>query len=62
MVKGARMMGASQEMVMANWDEQAIASRANVPTNLDEVAVELKKINYNLIKTIDLKSKIIILL
>jgi hypothetical protein len=43
-------------MVMANWDEQAVASRANV------AAIELKKINYNLSKIVDLKSKIIILL
>jgi hypothetical protein len=56
MLKEARMMGASQEMVMANWDEQAVASRANV------AAIELKKINYNLSKIVDLKSKIIILL
>jgi hypothetical protein len=28
MVKEARMMGASQEMVMSNWDEQAVASGA----------------------------------
>jgi hypothetical protein len=57
MLKGARMMGASQEMVMANWDEQALASRANVAANLDMVAAELKKINYNLSKIIDLKKQ-----
>jgi hypothetical protein len=51
------MMGASQEMVMSNWDEQAVASRANVAANLDMVAVELKKINYNLSKIVDLKKQ-----
>jgi ABC-type bacteriocin/lantibiotic exporter with double-glycine peptidase domain len=62
MVKEARMMGASQEMVMSNWDEQAVASGANVPANLDMVAAELKKINYKLRKIVDRKSKTIILL
>jgi hypothetical protein len=51
------MMGASQEMVMANWDEQAVASRANVAANLDMVVAELKKINYNLSKIVDLKKQ-----
>jgi hypothetical protein len=57
MLNEARMMGASHEMVMSNWDEQAIASRANVHANLDMVAVELKKINYNLSKIVDLKKQ-----
>jgi hypothetical protein len=57
MLKGARMMGASQEMVMAIWDEQVVASRANVAANLDMVATELKKINYNLSKVVDLKKQ-----
>jgi septation ring formation regulator EzrA len=51
------MMGASQEMVMANWDEQVVASRANVAANLDMVVAELKKINYNLSKIVDLKKQ-----
>jgi hypothetical protein len=57
MVKEARMMGASQEMVMSNWDEQAVASGANVPANLDMVAAELKKINYKLRKIVDRKKQ-----
>jgi hypothetical protein len=57
MLKGAKMMGASQEMVMSNWDKQAVACRANVPATLDMVAAELKKINYNLSKIVDLKKQ-----
>jgi hypothetical protein len=57
MLKGARMMGASQEMAMSIWDEQAVASRANVPANLDMSAAELKKINYSLSKIVDLKKQ-----
>jgi hypothetical protein len=57
MLKGARMMGVSQEMMMSNWDEQAVVSRANVPANLDMFVVELKKINYNLSKMFDLKNQ-----
>jgi hypothetical protein len=57
MLKGARMMGASQEMVISNWDKHTVVSRANVPANLDMVAAELKKINYNLSKIIDLKKQ-----
>jgi hypothetical protein len=49
------MMGASEEMVMSNWDEQAIARRANMLANLDMFGAELKKINYCLSKIIDLK-------
>jgi hypothetical protein len=30
MIKGARMMGASEQMAMSNWNEQAVASRANI--------------------------------
>jgi hypothetical protein len=48
-------MGASEEMVMSNWDEQVIARRANMPANLDMFGAELKKINYSLNKIIDLK-------
>jgi hypothetical protein len=55
MLKGARMMDTSEEMVMSNWDKQAIASRANMPTNLDMFGAELKKINYSLNKIVDLK-------
>jgi hypothetical protein len=40
---------------MSNWDEQAVASRANVPANSDMFATELKKINYNLHNLDDLK-------
>jgi hypothetical protein len=57
MLKGARMMGASQKMVISNWDKQAVASRVNVSANLDMVAAELKKINYNLSKIVDLKKQ-----
>jgi hypothetical protein len=57
MLKGARMMGVSQEMMMSNWDEQVVVSRANVPANLDMFVVELKKINYNLSKMFDLKNQ-----
>jgi hypothetical protein len=57
MLKGARMMGVLQEMVMSNWDEQAFAGRANVPANWDMVAAELKKINYNQSKIVDLKKQ-----
>jgi hypothetical protein len=57
MLKGARMMGVSQEMMMSNWDEQVVISRANVPANLDMFVVELKKINYNLSKMFDLKNQ-----
>jgi hypothetical protein len=39
MVKGARMMGVSEEMMMSNWNEQAVASRANMPANLDMFGV-----------------------
>jgi ABC-type uncharacterized transport system YnjBCD substrate-binding protein len=42
---------------MSNWDEQAVASMANVPANLDMVAAELKKINYNLSKIVDLRKQ-----
>jgi hypothetical protein len=55
MLKGARMMDASEEMVMSNWDKQAIVSRANMPANLDMFGTELKKINYSLNKIVDLK-------
>ena len=55
MIKGAGLMGSSNEMVMSNWDEQAVASRANVLANLDMFAAELKKINCNLSKIVDLK-------
>jgi hypothetical protein len=51
------MMGGSQKMVMSNWDEQAVASSANVSVNLDMVAAELKKINYSLSKIVDLKKQ-----
>jgi hypothetical protein len=57
MLKGVRMMAASKEMVMSNWDEQAVASRTNVLANLDMVAAELKKINYNLSKIVDLRKQ-----
>jgi hypothetical protein len=57
MLKGARIMGTSQEMEMSNWDEQVVASRANVPANSDMFAAELKKINYNLRKLVDLKKQ-----
>jgi hypothetical protein len=50
MLKGAKMMGVPEEMVMSNWDEQAIASRANMSGNLDMFGAELKKINYSLSK------------
>jgi hypothetical protein len=53
MIKGARMMGASEEMVMSNWNEQAVASRANMPANLDMFGAELKKINCSLSKIVD---------
>jgi hypothetical protein len=55
MLKGARMMDTSEEMVMSNWDKQAIVSRANMPANLDMFGAELKKINYSLNKIVDLK-------
>jgi hypothetical protein len=57
MVKGARMMDVSEEMMMSNWNEQAVASRANMPANLDMFGAELKKINCSLSKIVDLKSK-----
>jgi hypothetical protein len=34
-----------------------VASRENVPTNLDMFAAELKKINYNLCNLVDLKKQ-----
>jgi hypothetical protein len=57
MLKGARVMGASHEMETSNWDEQVVAGRANVPTNSDMFAAELKKINYNLCNLVDLKKQ-----
>jgi hypothetical protein len=57
MIKGARMMGASEEMVMSNWNEQAVANRANMPANLDMFGAELKKINCSLSKIADLKKQ-----
>jgi hypothetical protein len=57
MIKGARMIGASEEMVMSNWDEQAVASRANMLANLDMFGAEPKKINYSLSKIVDLKKQ-----
>jgi hypothetical protein len=48
-------MGASEEMVMSNWDEEAIVRRSNMPVNLDMFGDELKKINYSLSKIVDLK-------
>jgi hypothetical protein len=56
-IKGARMMGASEEMVMSNWNEQAIASRANMPANLDMFDAKLTKINCSLSKIVDLKKQ-----
>jgi hypothetical protein len=53
MIKGARMMGASEEMVMSNWNKQAVASRANMSANLDMFGAELKKINCSLSKIVD---------
>jgi hypothetical protein len=57
MIKGARMMGASEEMVMSNWNKQAVASRANMSANLDMFGAELKKINCSLSKIVDLKKQ-----
>jgi hypothetical protein len=57
MIKGARMMGVSEEMVMSNWNEQAVANRANMPANLDMFAAELKKINCSSSKIADLKKQ-----
>jgi hypothetical protein len=57
MIKGTRLMGTSKEIVMSNWNEQVVASRANMPANLDMLSAELKKINYSLSKIVDLKSK-----
>ena len=54
MIKGARMMGAPEEMVMSNWNQQAVASRANMPANLDMLAAELKKINYSLSRIVNI--------
>jgi hypothetical protein len=51
------MMGTSEEMVMSNWNEQVVASRANMPANLNMFGAELKKINCSLSKIIDIKSK-----
>jgi hypothetical protein len=44
-------------MEMSNWDEQAVASRANVPANSDMFAMELKKINCNLHNLDDVKKQ-----
>jgi hypothetical protein len=57
MLKGARMMGMSQEMEISNWVEQVVVSRANVLANSDMFAVELKKINYNMCNLVDLKKQ-----
>jgi hypothetical protein len=57
MIKGGRMMDASAEMVMSNWNEQAVVSRANMPANLDMFGADLKKINCRLSKIVDLKKQ-----
>jgi hypothetical protein len=44
-------------MVMSNWNEQVVASRANMPADLDMRSAELKKINYSLSKIVDLKKQ-----
>ena len=50
MLEGAGLVGSSGEMMVSNmWDERA-ANRANVTTNWNKFAVELKKVNDNMVE------------
>jgi hypothetical protein len=60
MLEGAGVVGGSGEMMASNmWDEWEVAYRADVTTNWDKFAAELKKMNDNMVELKKIKDNMV---